>query len=60
MSWLTSTDQAAVRLVLAYARLIDAAMKRSEEGEVTKALYLGPHLLNTLRIWAVRPPSGRR
>jgi hypothetical protein len=49
MSWLTPTDQAAVDLALTYADRIDDALATESGSEVTKALYLGPHLLNTLR-----------
>jgi len=49
MTWLESTDQAAVDLALKYAERIDEALATGEGQEVTKALYLGPHLLNTLR-----------
>lgn len=49
MTWLKPSDQAAVDLALAYAARIDEALAEGEGQEVTKALYLGPHLLNTLR-----------
>lgn len=49
MSWLEATDQATVDLAVTYAERIDAALATGEGQEVTKALYLGPHLLNTLR-----------
>lgn len=49
MAWLTIADQAAVELARVYARRIDAATLSEDGQEVTKALYLGPHLLNTLR-----------
>lgn len=49
MAWLTPADQAAVELARVYARRIDAATLSGDGQEVTKALYLGPHLLNTLR-----------
>lgn len=49
MTWLKATDRAAVDLALTYAARIDAALADGEGQEVTKALYLGPHLLNTLR-----------
>lgn len=49
MSWLKGSDQAAVDLALTYAGRIDEALDTGEGQEVTKALYLGPHLLNTLR-----------
>ena len=49
MGWLKPTDGAAVDLALTYAARIDDALEFGEGVEVTKALYLGPHLLNTLR-----------
>jgi len=49
MTWLKPTDQAAVDLALTYAERIDEALATAEGQEITKALYLGPHLLNTLR-----------
>src|SRR5699024_3303242 len=49
MDWLTGADKAAVELARVYARRIDEATLNEEGQEVTKALYLGPHLLNTLK-----------
>lgn len=49
MTWLTGADKAAVELARVYARRIDQAILSEDGQEVTKALYLGPHLLNTLR-----------
>ena len=49
MPWLVDSDVAAVDLARAYADRIDEALAFAEGQEVTKALYLGPHLLNTLR-----------
>ena len=49
MTWLRPSDRAAVELALAYARRIDGALVDGDGQEVTRALYLGPHLLNTLR-----------
>lgn len=49
MTWLTPTDSAAITLACAYAKRIDAAISSDFGEEITKALYLGPHLLNTLR-----------
>lgn len=49
MPWLAPSDVGGVELALAYARRIDEALEGAEGQEVTKALYLGPHLLNTLR-----------
>ena len=49
MPWLRQSDVAAVDLARRYADRIDEALEFGEGQEVTKALYLGPHLLNTLR-----------
>ena len=49
MTWLRPSDRAAAELALAYARQIDAATAGGERQDITKTLYLGPHLLNTLR-----------
>ncbi len=51
MTWLTPTDGGAVALARLYAHQIDTVVAEHEVGsqELTKALYLGPHLLNTLR-----------
>lgn len=47
---LTPADRAAVTLAHKYARAIDAVIAdpASTPGDLTKALYLGPHLLNAL------------
>jgi len=49
MPWLRSADTAAMELARKYAARIDEALATGEGQEVTKALYLGPHLLNTMR-----------
>jgi hypothetical protein len=49
MTWLVPTDMAAADLAMTYAARIDEALATGEGQEITKALYLGPHLLNTLR-----------
>jgi hypothetical protein len=49
MHWLTDADTATVELARQYAARIDEALEFGEGQEVTKALYLGPHLLHTLR-----------
>jgi len=49
MPWIVDSDKAAVALARSYAQRIDEAVANGEGQEVTKALYLGPHLLNTLR-----------
>lgn len=49
MVWLTPADQSAVAMVRTYAWRIDEAARAGDEQEITKALYLGPHLLNGLR-----------
>ena len=59
MPWLQDSDRAAMDLALSYARRIDEAVETGEGQEVTKALYLGPHLLNTLRALG-GTPSDRR
>lgn len=49
MTWLAASDQATVDLALTYAGRIDAALSGDDPADATKALYLGPHLLNALR-----------
>lgn len=51
MTWLKPSDGAGVALARLYAAQIDTVVEVSDVGsqELTKALYLGPHLLNTLR-----------
>lgn len=49
MPWLTPSDNAAIELAATYAARIDRAVDGGDEQAATKALYLGPHLLNTLR-----------
>src|SRR5699024_1402561 len=49
MEWLSEADKASVELARVYARRIDEATLNEQGQEVTKALYLGPHLLNTLK-----------
>lgn len=48
MSWLRPADEAAVSLALTYAANIDAALETGDEEKITKALFLGPHLLKLL------------
>lgn len=50
-------DQATVDLALRYAAQIDAAIGRGGQ-DATKGLYLGPHLLATLRELGCSP-AGR-
>lgn len=59
MSWLQPADRAAVDLALTYADRIDEALATGEGQEVTKALYLGPHLLKTLAELG-GTPAGRK
>ena len=59
MKWLTPADQAAVDLALSYAETIDAAIESGDPFLTTKALYLGPHLLNTLGALG-GSPAGRK
>lgn len=57
MHWLAPSDVAAKQLAIEYAKRIDEALEFGEGQEVTKALYLGPHLLNTLRELGGTPPG---
>lgn len=57
MHWLTPADTGAVALARAYAKRIDDAIQYAEGQEVTKALYLGPHLLNALRTLGGTPDA---
>ena len=56
MSWLTGADDAAVKLAPKYAAQIEAGV---EDGDGSKALYLGPHLLNALSAGG-GTPRGRK
>lgn len=54
MPWLTDVDRGAVTLARAYAAQIDSILTDPDIREfkpelITKALYLGPHLLNALK-----------
>lgn len=49
MRWLKPSDEATVALARVYAARIDAAVEAGDEAETVKVMYLGPHLLNTLR-----------
>src|SRR5690625_2679660 len=58
--WLEDSDSAAVELARTYARRIDKGTREFDSGELTstdynKVLYLGPHLLNTLRALGATP-----
>lgn len=59
MPWLTKADQASVDLAVSYAEAIDLALDQGDAQTVTKALYLGPHLLNALAALG-GTPAGRR
>lgn len=53
-SWIEPSDSAAIELARTYARRIDKASAEFESGDLSstdynKVLYLGPHLLNTLK-----------
>src|SRR5690625_3294346 len=59
-SWLADSDDATVELAKTYARRIDKGTREFDSGELTstdynKVLYLGPHLLNTLRALGATP-----
>ena len=59
LRWLTLADKAAVELAKSYAATIDSALESGDAQTVTKALYLGPHLLNTLTALG-GTPTGRK
>lgn len=59
MTWLTPADRAAVDLAYEYAAAIDQALKSDDVAAAAKALYLGPHLLNTLAALG-GTPAGRK
>lgn len=59
-SWLEGTDFGVVELAAAYARRIDQGTAEFMSGEIdsttyNKVLYLGPHLLNTLKAAGLSP-----
>lgn len=51
-------DAGAVTLAKTYARAIDEAVDSGDAQTMTKALYLGPHLLNALKELGCTP-AGR-
>ncbi|MCW1249652.1 hypothetical protein ODZ83_05530 [Acaricomes phytoseiuli] len=62
MDWLTGADDAAVKLAKTYAERMDKGALEFEGGlisstEYNKVLYLGPHLLNTLRALGGTPDA---
>lgn len=59
MTWLTPADGAAVELAKQYATTIDFALESGDGLAITKALYLGPHLLNALAALG-GTPAGRK
>lgn len=59
-TWLEATDSGAVELAAAYARRMDHGNAEFLAGEIdsssfNKVLYLGPHLLNTLKAIGLAP-----
>ena len=59
-SWLAATDRAAIRLAKTYAARLDQGAEEFASGvidstEYNKVLYLGPHLLNTLKALGCTP-----
>lgn len=49
MRWLNESDRAAVALARSYAERIDVAIASGDPDTATKAMYLGPHMLNALK-----------
>lgn len=56
---LIEADLAAVDLAVSYASAIDEALDDGDPALITKALYLGPHLLKTLESLGLTP-AGRK
>lgn len=56
---LTGADAGAMQLARTYAGQIDAVLATGDPYERTKALYLGPHLLNALSALG-GTPAGRK
>lgn len=59
-TWLDPTDAGAVELAAVYARRMDKGAVEMDEGLIdstayNKVLYLGPHLLNTLKSVGLAP-----
>lgn len=64
-SWLQDTDAGAVELAAMYARRIDQGTREFRLGEIdsmnyNKVLYLGPHMLNTLKALGLSPEDRMR
>jgi hypothetical protein len=57
MSWLATSDGAAVELARRFADGIDQAFESGDGKNVVKALNLGPHMLNVLRELGGTPTS---
>lgn len=59
MNWLTDTDKALVRMGREYARQIDDVLRDPtvDKQTKTKTLYLGPHLIGTLKELGGTPGS---
>lgn len=57
MPWLTEADEGIIALALEYSKRIDNALRAADDHpdnanlqvSATKALYLGPHLVNALK-----------
>ena len=59
-TWLKSSDGAAIELAAMYAQRLDQGAREFRLGEIdssayNKVLYLGPHLLNTLKAIGLSP-----
>lgn len=55
MPWLQPSDAAAAALAEEYAACIDQVRAASDPGEITRSLYLGPHLLRVLDLLGGTP-----
>lgn len=59
-TWLKESDMGAVELAAVYARRIDHGTREFIDGEIdstayNKVLYLGPHVLNTMKAIGLSP-----
>lgn len=64
-SWLEASDGALVELGAMYARRLDHAWNEFASGaldgpELTKTLYIGPHLLGTLKSLGLSPEDRQK
>lgn len=57
---ITPIDDGAVALAKTYAATIDEVIDSGDPMAITKALYLGPHLLNVLGVLGLTPEARKQ